>query len=251
MPLRGMASAFAGLAFVIGPLVCALIANYTGVKADAWAYREIFVAQFGFGAVSLISCLFMPESPVWLAGRGEDAKVLRTFKVLGCSPTESEGQLALLTTTFREAAAAEKSSSWLDCLRGTNLRRTSSLLDDRHHSRLHLLDIRLWLRNVLFSIGRNSRCRLVQVLDSPECFGAPWKSCRGMSYRPYRPSPDDGLGNACACCHSFIGGNCSIDFKLRAKSTTPWIIRGQSTPWNGVNVALHVVRAEHDDRVST
>jgi hypothetical protein len=49
------------LAFTLGPFIVSLIVNEEGSVESRWAYRSIFVAQYGFAAVTTAFIFFMPE----------------------------------------------------------------------------------------------------------------------------------------------------------------------------------------------
>lgn len=59
--LRGLFTCLSALSYTLGPLVCALIVNYTGNVNTRWAYRAVFCAQYGFAAVATAGVFFMPE----------------------------------------------------------------------------------------------------------------------------------------------------------------------------------------------
>jgi SP family general alpha glucoside:H+ symporter-like MFS transporter len=61
VPLRGILSSAAAIAFTLGPFLVALIVNSTGTATTRWAYRAIFVAQFGVLAIAMAGMPFMPE----------------------------------------------------------------------------------------------------------------------------------------------------------------------------------------------
>ncbi len=50
------------MSFCIGPFVAVLIQNSISTEMNKWAYRSLFVAQWGFGVSSIIIAPFMPES---------------------------------------------------------------------------------------------------------------------------------------------------------------------------------------------
>lgn len=117
----------ANFSFGLGSLVCYLVASSTATRTDRWAYRGVFVAQWGFGAISLLIAPLMPESPWWLCTRGRETDALKALQRLGYSQSSAEDHLAMIKVTKDAAVAgsSESSSSWLDCFRGTNLRRTT------------------------------------------------------------------------------------------------------------------------------
>jgi len=50
------------VSFCVGPFVAVLIQNSISTEMNKWAYRSLFVAQWGFGFTSIIVAPFMPES---------------------------------------------------------------------------------------------------------------------------------------------------------------------------------------------
>lgn len=69
--LRGILSSAAAIAFTFGPLLVALIQKGEGNKTTRWAYRSIFVSQYGVLAIGLLGWPFMPESPWWQLSKGK------------------------------------------------------------------------------------------------------------------------------------------------------------------------------------
>jgi SP family general alpha glucoside:H+ symporter-like MFS transporter len=60
-PLRGILSSAAAIAFTFGPFLVALIQKGQGSGTTRWAYRSIFISQYGVLAIGLIAWPFMPE----------------------------------------------------------------------------------------------------------------------------------------------------------------------------------------------
>jgi hypothetical protein len=50
------------VSFCIGPFVAVLIENSVATKTNKWAYRALFISQWGFGITSVFVAPFMPES---------------------------------------------------------------------------------------------------------------------------------------------------------------------------------------------
>ncbi|KAL4806888.1 hypothetical protein BDV18DRAFT_138403 [Aspergillus unguis] len=126
LALRGLTTCLIALAYTLGPFTVALIVNSEGDAETRWAYRSIFVAQYGFAAVSSAFVFFMPESPWWLAGKGLDARALRSLKRLESSSTHSEtaNRLANIKVTLEEIRRETEGVTYLECFRKSNLRRT-------------------------------------------------------------------------------------------------------------------------------
>jgi MFS family permease len=59
--LRGIMGAAGSLSFIIAQLVVAVIQKGVSDRDDRWAYRGIFVAQYGITAIGIVFLPFMPE----------------------------------------------------------------------------------------------------------------------------------------------------------------------------------------------
>ncbi|RDW70628.1 uncharacterized protein DSM5745_08139 [Aspergillus mulundensis] len=114
------------LAYTLGPFTVSLITNSEGSVGTRWAYRSIFVAQYGFAAIATAFVFFMPESPWWLASKGRDEKALRSLKRLesSSSPEETMKHLANIKVTLEEIRRETAGVTYLECFRKSNLRRT-------------------------------------------------------------------------------------------------------------------------------
>ncbi|KAJ5698651.1 hypothetical protein N7462_000656 [Penicillium macrosclerotiorum] len=124
LALRGVLTCLTALAYVIGPLVVALITNWTGTYSNRWAYRAVFCAQYGFVATSLAGIAFMPESPWWLASKNRDEKALASLRKLGYSESEQVKKLAMIKVTLEEVKRETEGATYPECFRRSNLRRT-------------------------------------------------------------------------------------------------------------------------------
>jgi SP family general alpha glucoside:H+ symporter-like MFS transporter len=125
LALRGLLTAMIAFAYALAPLTAAVIVNFTGTKTNAWAYRTVFCAQYGFCVVSTIFAPFMPESPWWLASKGSDEKALKSLRRLGChTDIEAVRKLALIKVTLEEIRRETDGVTYLECFRVSNLRRT-------------------------------------------------------------------------------------------------------------------------------
>ncbi|KAL2838532.1 general substrate transporter [Aspergillus pseudoustus] len=124
LKLRGIIAAAGGLAFIVAQLTVAIIQNGISARNDRWAYRGIFVAQYGITFFGIVFLPFMPESPYWLVSRENDAKTTRSLRRLGYSPTDITKHIADMKITLEKARQETSTTSYLECFRKSNLRRT-------------------------------------------------------------------------------------------------------------------------------
>ncbi|CAG7982801.1 unnamed protein product [Penicillium salamii] len=124
LALRGTLTCLSALAYCIGPLVVALITNTTGTYTNRWAYRAVFVAQYGYAGIALAFIAFMPESPWWLMSKNRDDQALDSLRKLGYSEEERVKKLALIKVTLDEVRRETEGVTYFECFRRSNLRRT-------------------------------------------------------------------------------------------------------------------------------
>ncbi|KAI9815477.1 MAG: hypothetical protein M1827_002611 [Pycnora praestabilis] len=122
--LRGIGAAFVNLSFVIGQLVASGVLAGTQSRNDRWSYDIPFACQWIFPIVILIALPFCPESPWWLVRTGQTEKAGRALKRLVHHSVDTDTLLAGIEQTTRLEREESESASFLDCLKGTDRRRT-------------------------------------------------------------------------------------------------------------------------------
>jgi MFS family permease len=92
-----------------------------------WAWRLIIVVQIVIPILMAVGGFFLPESPRWLVGTGKHDEALRVLRLLrrGAPDEIIEREWRLLIEAEREQEELYRATAWLDCLRGSNLRRTA------------------------------------------------------------------------------------------------------------------------------
>ncbi|KAH8645442.1 general substrate transporter [Xylariales sp. PMI_506] len=91
------------------------------------SYRLLFAIQWVFPGLVLLAAIIIPESPWFLVKHGKNdqaAKSLRRLHNSTFDVTTAISELEISIEREREAAMAQKNTSYIECFRGTNWRRT-------------------------------------------------------------------------------------------------------------------------------
>ncbi|KAK4867746.1 hypothetical protein LT330_006701 [Penicillium expansum] len=125
--LRGYLTTYVNFCWGLGQLIGIGVIKGMLSRTDEWAYRIPYGLQWMWPLPLFIGIWLAPESPWWLVrkGRTEDAKralVRLTSKSQGDFDPEETVSMMVHTTALEEKIT--KGASYLDCFRGTDLRRT-------------------------------------------------------------------------------------------------------------------------------
>ncbi|RMZ83109.1 hypothetical protein DV738_g1209, partial [Chaetothyriales sp. CBS 135597] len=126
--LRPYLTSYVNLCWVIGQFIAAgVLRGFLEVDSQ-WAYRVPFAIQWIWPVILLGGVGFAPESPWWLVrkGRLEDAKksLLSLARPSSGVPFDADAQVAMIHATNELEIAISGGTSYFDCFRGTDLRRT-------------------------------------------------------------------------------------------------------------------------------
>ncbi|PPJ51426.1 hypothetical protein CBER1_09338 [Cercospora berteroae] len=122
--LRGLLTSYVNLCFVMGQLIANGVIAGTSQLDSHWAYSAPFAAQWVWPAVILIGWPFAPESPWWLVRKNRIAEAEQALKRLASDKVDGRPTLAMIIETDRLELEMEAGSTYRDCFKKINLRRT-------------------------------------------------------------------------------------------------------------------------------
>lgn len=126
MALRHYLTSYVCLCWALGQLISAGVLNGFQNNDTQWAFRIPFAIQWIWPIPLAILLWWTPESPYWLARRNrlEEAEQVLTRLSSRKYPTDVKKTLAMIVHTNKIEDEISSGSSYLDCFKGINLRRT-------------------------------------------------------------------------------------------------------------------------------
>lgn len=127
--LRGYLTTYANLCWVIGQVLSSGVLRGFLSNPTQWAYRIPFALQWMFIPPIAFGVVFAPESPWWLVRHGIYDKASVVVKRLmardeRANPANVEIKLSEMRLTNEHEKALSAGTSYRDCFRGIDLRRT-------------------------------------------------------------------------------------------------------------------------------
>ncbi|GFZ51587.1 hypothetical protein JCM24511_09354 [Saitozyma sp. JCM 24511] len=128
VPLRHFLTSFVNFAWVIGSFISSGVLVAFESRTDIWGYRIPFALQWIWPIPIAIATFLAPESPWWCVRHGHKDRALRGIKRLarkgGLTEREADAALALMIYTDEMEKAVSAGSSYWDCFKGIDGRRT-------------------------------------------------------------------------------------------------------------------------------
>ncbi|KAJ5542375.1 hypothetical protein N7535_004795 [Penicillium sp. DV-2018c] len=124
--LRGYLTTYVNFCWGLGQLIGIGVIMGMLDRNDEWAYRIPYGLQWMWPLPLFIAIWLAPESPWWLVrkGRAEDAKRVLLRLTTKSEDFDAEETVAMMVHTTALEEKITKGASYLDCFRGTDLRRT-------------------------------------------------------------------------------------------------------------------------------
>lgn len=124
--LRGYLANYVCLCWAFGQLMSAGVLNGMESRMDQWAFRIPFAIQWIWPLPLAAVLWFAPESPYWLARAGKLDQAQKVIKRITSNsyPLDHDKTLAMVVHTNEIEDHSGLGSSYRDCFRGTNARRT-------------------------------------------------------------------------------------------------------------------------------
>ncbi|KAJ9627550.1 hypothetical protein H2204_009589 [Knufia peltigerae] len=126
LALRPYLETYVNICWSIGKfLASGVLRAYTN-DTTQWAYRVPWAVQWIWPPLIMVAAAFAPESPWWLVrkDRLEDARRSLQRLSRGLDAQQIDNTLSEMVLTNQHEMALEQGTSYWDCFRGTNLRRT-------------------------------------------------------------------------------------------------------------------------------
>lgn len=128
--LRGYLTGYINLCYVMGQFICTGVASGFANNVTQWAWRIPFALQWLWPCFLVPALLFAPESAWWLMrkDRVEEAKKALKKTCIEHPKINIDKTLAMMLKTDLVEQQIEKGTSYFECFKGPNRRRTEICL---------------------------------------------------------------------------------------------------------------------------
>ncbi|KAI0874223.1 general alpha-glucoside permease [Hypoxylon argillaceum] len=128
IPLRHYLTSYVNLCWIIGQFISSGVLVGLESRTDVWGYKIPFAIQWVWPIPIAIGTYFAPESPWWCVRHGQKDRAEKALKSLarssGFSQREADATMALMIYTDQMEKQVSVGTSYKDCFKGVNLRRT-------------------------------------------------------------------------------------------------------------------------------
>ena len=126
MALRSYLTAYTNMCFAIGQFISAGVLQSLLARDDQWSYRIPYAIQWLWPLPLMLVAWFMPESPWWLVRNGKLDRAEHSVRRLMADheKPQAKNTVAMMVHTNDIELELTTGSSYPDCFKGTDLRRT-------------------------------------------------------------------------------------------------------------------------------
>ncbi|KAI0968024.1 general alpha-glucoside permease [Xylaria arbuscula] len=128
VPLRHYLTAYVNLCWIIGQFISSGVLVGLESRTDVWGYKIPFAIQWIWPIPIAIGTFLAPESPWWCIRYGKKDRAEKSLKRLarssGFSQREADAAMALMIYTDEMEKQVSAGTTYVDCFKGINLRRT-------------------------------------------------------------------------------------------------------------------------------
>lgn len=126
MALRGYMTVYVNLCWALGQLISAGVQSGVSDIATQWSYRIPFAIQWAWPIPLFVILWFAPESPWHHVRNGNYAEAEKSLVRLGSATQREHARqtIAMMVHTNETEMSINEGTSYIDCLRGIDLRRT-------------------------------------------------------------------------------------------------------------------------------
>lgn len=119
--LRGSVLAFFPTFTLLGQLIGAAVIKACSTVDQG--YKICFAVQWPFSAIPFFVAMIIPESPTYLIRKGQYDRALKAQKRLDPPGVDTQRSIDLIKRNI-EHESQQSEATYVDCFKGTNLRRT-------------------------------------------------------------------------------------------------------------------------------
>lgn len=124
LALRGYLTAYINLCWCIGQFIASGVLKGLSTNTTEWGYKIPFAVQWVWPVPLLLATLLAPESPWYLVRVGKLDSARRSLERLSEPGVDFDATIALMVHTDRLEKEEQAGTSYVDCFKGTNRRRT-------------------------------------------------------------------------------------------------------------------------------
>ncbi|KAJ9636949.1 hypothetical protein H2204_005096 [Knufia peltigerae] len=126
LAFRPYLTAYTNMCFAIGQFISAGVLQSLLQRDNEWSYRIPFAIQWLWPTPLMIVAFFMPESPWWLVRKGKlEAAEQSVQRLMAESEKpQAKNNVAMMVHTNEIELETTAGSSYFDCLKGSDFRRT-------------------------------------------------------------------------------------------------------------------------------